>query len=421
MKKIKLLCTLFMVALVSSCRVKPIEGATHLSFPTIPTLVPSTLEPSTAEEPTGVVAPITIEPTVAPTLTITTTNVEKTYTLAEINDIGKALENDTTGIKVKFNAMYVKTITDNNDHLMLFVDNDSYLCVRVESEYYTKHLQNRYKYCYYDVEGVVSKKNNSVEVVYENLTNSTTTPSTYDYSNVTSTKSSIKEVYDEIKTISLNEKYNGVGKIVTFRGVVLATDRDDANSKAVLYDNNHVITVINDKKICDAKEDLNKEFEITGIVNVLKGQPAVLALDFKSKAKTINVDYSNVCEVTPSYFSKWYHTSKNISDPSYDDFAKLYSIRGYVNIDNSRTSSYYFGLTDNANGNLSDSGTTKSIKGVYLMNYQNQKEKTSYNEKIVDAYNNEDLINVYASLYQFDTSNHGWKMFMVDDTLKTAK
>ncbi|UKI50641.1 MAG: hypothetical protein L6U99_04525 [Clostridium sp.] len=36
------------------------------------------------------------------------------------------------------------------------------------------------------------------------------------------------------------QEKNGVGNIVTFNGVVIATDRSDSNSKAVLYDNKKI-------------------------------------------------------------------------------------------------------------------------------------------------------------------------------------
>ena len=382
--------------------------------PVISTTLPST----TTSSAITTIEPVITTTTTNTSTTTTTSNEPKLCTLSEINSLGANLANNATGIKVKFNAMYVKNITDNNDHLFLFVDEDSYVCVRFTQSQYTDHIKNRYTYCYYDVVGTLSKVNNNVEVAYESLTNTTTTKSSYDYSNITTNKSSIKSIYDDMSNITLSNKYNGIGKIVTFSGVVMATDREDAQKKAVLYDNKNVITVIGDSTICSADSINNTQLKITGIVSILKGQPAILLLDKEVENKTINIDYSNVVEKVPSYFSKWYNVSDRINNPSFADFSILYKINGYVNVDEGRTNKLYFGLTDTANGKLDDNGIKTSIKGVYLMNYQGQSSLTSYNSNIYNAYQNETNINLCASLYQFDTQNHGWKMFMVDSTFQ---
>lgn len=69
----------------------------------------------------------------------------------------------------------------------------------------------------------------------------------------------------------------------------MSTDRSDANKKAVLYDNDHLITVISDKKICDGKLDLGKELKITGITSVKNGAPAVLLLDMSIETKKLKL------------------------------------------------------------------------------------------------------------------------------------
>ena len=164
--------------------------------------------------------------------------------------------------------MYVKLITDNTDKLMLFVDDSSYINVRVSNSTFNKYLKNRYLNCYYKVNGLLSRKNNQLEVAYESITNITSSPEDYDYTLITKDCNTILEVYNDIDNISLSKKKNGVGSIVTFNGVLMSTDRSDANKKAVLYDNDHLITVISDKKICDGKLDLGKELKITGITSV---------------------------------------------------------------------------------------------------------------------------------------------------------
>lgn len=167
--------------------------------------------------------------------------------IASIKELGKELDDNST-LEVSFDGMYVKLITDNTDKLMLFVDDSSYINVRVSNSAFNDYLKNRYLNCYYKVKGLLSRKNNQLEVAYELITNITSSPEDYDYTLITKDCNTILDVYNDIDNISLSEKKNGVGSIVTFNGVLMSTDRSDANKKAVLYDNDHLITVISDKK-----------------------------------------------------------------------------------------------------------------------------------------------------------------------------
>lgn len=339
--------------------------------------------------------------------------------IASIKELGKELDDNST-LEVSFDGMYVKLITDNTDKLMLFVDDSSYINVRVSNSAFNDYLKNRYLNCYYKVKGLLSRKNNQLEVAYELITNITSSPEDYDYTLITKDCNTILDVYNDIDNISLSEKKNGVGSIVTFNGVLMSTDRFDANKKAVLYDNDHLITVISDKKICDGKLDLGKELKITGITSVKNGAPAVLLLDMSIETKKIEINYQNALEVNPSYFSKWYHLLDNMKDPSYSDYAKLYLVSGYVSADESRKSAYYFGISDKYNDNLSDTGIKTVIKGVYLMNHLNIKEDNVLSDIFYNYYGEDIKISLYCSLYQFDSQNHGWKIFPFETTLKEA-
>lgn len=348
------------------------------------------------------------------TIPSSSSDLNVNYSIKEILTMGSTLNEAELGIKVNFEGMYLKLITDNMDKLMLFADDSAYINVRVKSGDFTDYLKNRYLNCYYNVSGIITKNNNQVEIAYEKIENKTSTPEAFDFTNLTKKCNSIGEVYDDVKKVILTNKKNGVGNIVTFNGVVIATDRSDSNSKAVLYDNKNIITIISEKKICDGFTDLNKEFVITGIISIKNGAPAVLLLDIKSVQKTINIDYSNAKAVNPSYFAGWYHLSNNVKDPSYDDFSTLYLVSGYINIDDSRTNAYYYGMTDNSNNTLSDTGIKTSIKGIYLMNHLNVKSSI-----LSDYYMNETKVSMYCSLYQFDSQNHGWKAFPIESTIKS--
>lgn len=339
----------------------------------------------------------------------------KNYSIKQINEIGNKLNNDEIGEKVVFNATYVKVMTDNFDKLMLFVDKADYLYVRVPSSQYNDYLKNRYTNCLYEVIGNISKVYGHVEVNYISLKNITTTSEKVDYSKVLDKKNNINEVIDEFKLLTLNKKNNALGKIVSVEGTVIASEYTDSNKKVVIYDGNNVLTIVNDKKIVN-KDDVNKKYRFIGALSVLKGSPALWYLDSEF-IKNEEAEYHNFEEVTPSYFSKWYNVSDYINNPSFDDFAKLYKVTGYVQDNKDITTAYNLGLVDEVNDSLSDVGIKKSIKGVFLMNNLSMSESDLSYSKFAPFYINEEKITVYVSLHQFDTNNHGWKVFAMEDSI----
>ena len=133
------------------------------------------------------------------------TSIElKEKNIQQIKELGKNLNNGETLNEIIFKGMYVKTISDNNDKLMLFVDETGYIYVRVNN--WTDYLKNRYYNCYYEVNGIISKINNNIELKYVNLKNITDTPSNFDYSSITENKQSLGEVEEEFNKITLNNK-----------------------------------------------------------------------------------------------------------------------------------------------------------------------------------------------------------------------
>lgn len=339
----------------------------------------------------------------------------KNYSIKQINEIGNKLNNDEIGEKVVFNATYVKVMTDNFDKLMLFVDETDYLYVRVPSSQYNDYLKNRYTNCLYEVIGNISKVYDHVEVNYISLKNITTTSEKVDYSKVLDKKNNINEVIDEFKLLTLSKKNNALGKIVSVEGTVIASEYTDSNKKVVIYDGNNVLTIVNDKKIVN-KDDVNKKYRFIGALSVLKGSPALWYLDSEF-IKNEETEYPNFEKVTPSYFSKWYNVSDYINNPSFDDFAKLYKVTGYVQDNKDITTAYNLGLVDEVNDSLSDVGIKKSIKGVFLMNNLSMSESDLSYSKFAPFYINEEKITVYVSLHQFDTNNHGWKVFAIENSI----
>ena len=68
---------------------------------------------------------------------------------------------------------------------------------------------------------------------------------------------------------------------------------------------------------------------------------------------------------------------------------------------------------------MTDSNTSKKANGVYMMNYQNIKSNDLVLEEIANSYLNDLEICVYASLYQYDTQNHAWKVFIYENLILT--
>ena len=336
--------------------------------------------------------------------------------IQQIKELGKNLNNGETLNEIIFQGMYVKTITDNNDKLMLFVDETGYIYVRVSN--WSSYLDNRYYNCYYEVNGIISKVNNNIELKYVNLKNITDTASTFDYSSITENKQSLSEVEEEFNKITLNNKYNGVGKIVTFEATVIATDRSDANKKAVVYDGERVLTIIDNKKICEANSIGNK-YIFTGSLSVLHGSPAIWLLSSKYVSKT-DLEFNNYKEVVPSYFKNWCGLSDHLNPPSYNEFFTLFKVTGYVKYNNDLKDKYDLGLVDNENGSLSDQNVTRTIAGIFLMNNLSiNKQSEADNSIFFENLNKK--VTVYVTLHQFETNEHGWKVFPIDSTLSVIE
>ena len=282
---------------------------------------------------------------------------------------------------------------------------------------WTDYLKNRYYNCYYEVNGIISKINN-IELKYENLKNITDTPSNFDYSSITENKQSLSEVEEEFNNITLNNKLNGVGKIVTFEGTIIATDRSDANQKVVVYDGEKVLTIIDNKKICESNSIGNK-YIFTGSLSVLHGSPAIWLLSSSYVSKT-NLELNNYKEVVPSYFKKWYYLSNNQNAPAYNEFFTLFKVTGYVKYNTDFTTKYDLGLVDDENGTLSDQNITRSIDGIFLMNNLSLNKQNEINNSIFFEHLNK-KVTVYVTLHQFETNNHGWKVFPVDSTLNVIE
>lgn len=338
-------------------------------------------------------------------------------TIGEILQKGSMLKNEEIGEKVIFHATYLRAValSRSNEDLMYFADAHDYIYMRVPYSEFQGYLANRYVNQEYEVIGYVTKLNDVVELTYEKVTN-LSSPTSCNLKEVSEQKNSLQEVYDDFAKIPLNTKYYGSGKIVTFDGQLIATEYTESNKKAVFYDGTNTISVVHSSKITE-KTDIGKHFTITGILNIEVSSPAVLLLDIEQKSSqndTIVINDEAVEKVETDYFSKWNTTSKYMNPPSVYDYGKLYQTTGYIRDDTSRTNAYYVGIVKTSTSSLSDSGITKSIGGLYLMNHQNMSE-TSFSYSPFYSYYGEDIpVTIYFSLFSFDTNNHAWRIFAIE-------
>lgn len=343
------------------------------------------------------------------------TEIIETKTIKEINEMGALLNEGETGNKVNFKGTYIKKISDNSDKIMLFADSQAYIYVRVPSSKWTDYLDNRYLDVSYDVTGTLTKKNGNIELDYLSLSNISDLV-TVNYETISEKKNSIAEVYEEFSKLTLTEKFSGIGKIVTVEGQLIATESEDANKKCVIYDDNNVITIINDKKIADPKE-IGKTFKITGSLSVLKSSPALLLLDkeiINNETQEINTESAK--EVKPSYFSKWYTLSDHMTPPALNDYSFLYTTTGYVK-SNDIGGKYYLGVVDTPTGTLKFQSNERSIKGFFLKNNLNLDDNSIVYSPFLPYFEETFPVTFCFTMHQFETQWHGWKMFPIDSTI----
>ena len=396
---------------------------TSSTLPSASTSIPASS--ITATPTTSSPLPSTTTPSSTSSSSSTSGETQKTYTLQELRDLGSLLEEGGKGDRVTFDAMYVKVATVDNDKLMLFVDDSSYLHVRVVGGFTANsYLDSRYTNCYYRVTGTLQKLNGLVEVVYEELNNITSNPESYDYEKVTTHVDDITTLNQEFAALMTTKKKSAIGKIVTFNARVVALDSSDANKKAFVYDGKNTMTIINEKKICSAS-DIGLSYQFTGWMSVQKSSPAILLLDIQSLSigQDEAYDFSHAISMKPSDFAKWYYVSDYVNPPSYEEYNALYKITGYVADDASRINAekFYLGMMDEPYGDLSDNGYKKSIPGVYLLNHQGLTPLEVDQYSAFGAYYDTDIqISFYAKLFQFDTINHGWKLVPLEFTIEVV-
>lgn len=343
--------------------------------------------------------------------------VIQTQTISTIKGEGKV------GELVKFEATYLRRITLSNTCLMYFADIDNYICLRIPQT--VDYFNNRYRFKEYLVMGRLAETEDGYEVQYDttyspeqtvaNLGNTYPLSFTYDSPMILKCDD-IEDVMEYTRSIVMDDKKYGVGKVVKFTAQVSQTEYEEANTKVMVVDKNgYTTSLIADGQKFINEDDIGKTYTWYGITSIKTSVPAVLYLHYENPQPKSEIDVSKATKITCADLNKWNLLSGRQVYPTNDDCYKLYYVDGYIQ-NNMRNDKYYLGFVDNPNDSLAFSGKGLS-KGFYFVNGQNLDDRGSFVKKIADYYNNRTNVRVYVGIRQYNNPLHAWDMFCIESLI----
>lgn len=421
MKK-HLLLAVIGLALVGGCKGK--TPSSSVVSPTINNPSSSIIGPSTEIRPSTGGGSTTITdssiPSPSPSTPIDTSNL-KTISINEALELGKDLAEGMVGDLVKIEGTYLRTLTwgrSGND-IMILIDSTGQIGLNVPYAKYTGYLANRYTNANYDVIGNIAKNDNRIELVLNDTLSvqesfvSSKKEELFDPTTITTKIDSISSLIGEFEKLPLNQKKYGVGKIVTVEAQLVGVEYTNSNKKALFSDGQYCFTVVSDSGIA-TKTDIGKYYSVTGIMSVEVTSPALWYLS-KSLVQSDNtvVEVSKATETRADAFKKYSILDDKYNNPSYLEYMTLYKTRGLITDDEGRTSKYYVGIIDDTNGTLNDVGG-RAISGLLLLNHQGLDDRGFSYSPLLSYYENGEEIELYYSLNQYSSSDHGWKAFPIE-------
>lgn len=402
----------------------PVTSSTHPNITTNVVAPTSVLNPSISSTTVSSSVATISSTTVSPTSSISTTtdiNNLKTIRIQEALELGKDLEDGQVGQIVKVEGTYLRTMTwtrSSND-IMIIIDSTGQIGLNVPYAKYTGYLATRYINNNYVVVGNLANNDGRIELVLNDIfsvqESFVISSNTEIYDPVTIAKKidSIESLAKEFDKLPLNRKKYGVGNIATVDAQLVAVEYEDSNKKALFSDGQYCFTVVSSSGIA-TKADIGKYYSVTGIMSVEVTSPALWYLSktvIEKESTTIEV--SKATSTRADAFKKYSILGDDYHSPSYLEYMTLHKTEGFITDDEGRTSKYYIGIVDDENGTLNDVGG-KAISGLLLLNHQGLDDRGLSYSPLLSYYENGNEIELYYSLNQYSSSNHGWKAFAIE-------
>lgn len=375
--------------------------------------------------------------------TSTTSSTTSEIPAVTVQKIGTIRSERKINQYVCFEATYLRRLAFVHDDVLFFADDTGSIAFRIQNG--LDYIKNGYRFKEYRVTGKLVENNGNLEVAYDtNITSSykdavvrlgDTHALSYDETK-TSLPTQLNNIGD-IETIAGgltldNKSYGYSEQLVKFTAKYVQNERENSSEKTMFVDEKgRSIVVIMDgdgtggHPLYDLRntDNFGKYYSITGIVSVRYSIPAILGLRCEyvehTPSEESTVDVSIVTEVTSEVATEIFKgnlTSDKFKALPNSYYFSLYKVEGWVVDNTDITTSYNFGLTLTEGGSISDTTTNKNtVKGFYFVNGTNIKDSgLSYCP--YDEYLNKKIC-VYFKIESYDTNNHLWKIFVIEDTI----
>ena len=358
--------------------------------------------------------------------------------VVEKTTIGAIKANPVQDKVVQFDATLLTTLVwaRSNKDLMYFADASNTIWLKLDYGNYTEHLQKLYTMKEYTVTGKTNiQSDGTVEILYDTSYTDRQTvvslgdsyPISYNANTTPISVANIAEIKAKSALITLNDKYYGAGQLVKFTSQVVQTEKNDANKKAMVLDSDgNTITVVSSKKLVGT-DDWGKYYTFIGIISFELSIPAIWGIscsyDSSHSSEEGIINVSNAQTIAPSTFKNYNLTSSYMTPAPQEYYFQLFKATGYVKDNTDITGSYNLGMVDNysgTNSSLSDQSTNKSVAGFYILDCQKLSESDMNNCPFKNYYDENILVTVYFSIRMFDTTNHLWKMMVIENKIEAA-
>ena len=358
--------------------------------------------------------------------------------IAEMRSIATGLSssvNDknvaTSTIRARFTAQiltvqdYITTQNGYTNRYKAFVANDTgyiVVCLSLTGYEYVKGYADKQQ-CY-TFEGNIGLYCGEPEIVMDSNAKPTYLDGvTLTYTLEKTAVNTISDAFNFIKTIPVNSK--GIGFSSTPVTMELKYIAKLENSIALFSDGINVIQVHGHDKI-NNQLSVGGVYEVTGLRGIFNYKSELEFIGFKSIAKTIEVDYSSVTNLTAAQLYTYDYDLDHAYASNYtyaEQFTKIYRYVGYANY-YIKGSNYSIVFDDSAKDYYSTITNATSGKSIFLNNDNSVNLYTESDFKncpfLVDATTPKSekvLISFYFTPYLRNTTGY-WQVQVFEDSIQ---